>query len=77
VFCGHPHRQRPGSDENIAPVADTGDEMTTKRDSKSKRDQRKPKSPKLNKETVKDLDVDKKGEDVKGGGRTLSMDCSL
>jgi hypothetical protein len=44
--------------------------VTTQRDSGRKQDARKPRRPKLKKETLKDLEA-KEGENVKAGGLCL------
>ena len=50
--------------------------MTTKRDSKRRQDEAKPErkaKPRINKETVKDLDPEKGGEAIKGGARGIAQ----
>lgn len=44
--------------------------VTTRRDDKRKQDERKPKRPKLEKETLRDLEA-MEAEDVKAGGLCL------
>ena len=51
--------------------------VTRERDRKNKQDERKPKRPKLKKETVKDLEAKDKDEGVKGGAGFRSCGCQF